>query len=204
VTVDEGRFTITRAGQPIGREEFSIRRTPSNDTSVVYVASGTATYGERRVTTALRTSPSGAPIAYEADVRVGGASVQRVRGQFAHGRFGSISRTAGGETSREDMLDGATVIVDDELFHQYYFLALDHSRTAAVLLVPRRGARLPARLERIGADSIDVAGRAVSTTRYRVRGPGDSTRELWLDDRGRVIKVSLADGVLAVRDEPPR
>ena len=39
-TVDEGSFSITRNGAPAGREEFSIRRTPSGaEGGAVYVAS---------------------------------------------------------------------------------------------------------------------------------------------------------------------
>ena len=35
-TVDEGSFTITRAGERVGREEFSLRRTPG-EAGAVYV-----------------------------------------------------------------------------------------------------------------------------------------------------------------------
>ena len=35
--------------------------------------------------------------------------------------------------------------------------------------------------------------------------PGGATRHIWVDDQGRVLKVSLdARGITALRDEPPR
>ena len=60
-TVDEGSFTITRNGQTVGREEFTIRSTPGAR-GAQFVARGTVSYTDRRLAPALSADSSGAPL----------------------------------------------------------------------------------------------------------------------------------------------
>src|SRR5215212_7429245 len=70
-TIDDGSFTITRHGEKIGREEFSIRRAPGGDAGAALIASATIVYDSRRVSPALRANAQGIPVAYQVEVRSG-------------------------------------------------------------------------------------------------------------------------------------
>ena len=205
-TVDEGSFTITREGTRIGREEFRIVRQPVAG-GAEYVARGLAAYGDRRITSALQTDIAGAPLRYQIEVKNGADTESRLTGQIVHGRFTAQVRTARGEAASEFAAGDGTVIVDDEIFHQYYFLSLGNRLTGPVtdlaLLAPRRNAQGPMRVTKAGAESIDVGGQRIAAVHLAVAGAGPA-HEIWVDAGGRVLKVSVPSrGLVAVRDDPP-
>jgi hypothetical protein len=70
-TVDEGSFTISQNGTRIGREDFRIRRTPTGESTVNFVASATVTLGDRQLAPDLRTDTRGGVLAYRVEVRAG-------------------------------------------------------------------------------------------------------------------------------------
>ena len=152
VTVDEGSFTVTRGGSRIGREEFRIVRQPSGG-DVEYVARALAAYGERRIAPALQTDGAGVPLRYQVEVRTAAGVEERLSGQAAGTRFRVQARTARGEAAREYLHSRSTLLVDDELFHQYFLLALGGRDGGGELplLVPRRNVHGTARVARVGA-----------------------------------------------------
>ncbi len=147
VAIDDRRFNVTRAGLPLGREEFSIRRAAPSDSSALSFASGTATSGSRRVTSTLRTR----------------ATVFRSRTT----RRSATARLA------------FSAYAVDELFHHPFFLTMAGAGGAVRLPVPQRGVRLGATLSREGADSVTIAGRVASATRFTLRGTGRDGRTVW-------------------------
>jgi hypothetical protein len=206
-TVDEGSFTITREGTRVGREEFRILRQPVAG-GTEYVARGLTAYGERRITAALQTDASGSPLRYQVEVKNGAETEARLTGQIMHGRFSAQVRTARGEAASEFAAGDGTVLVDDEVFHQYYFLAmggrLSSATTELALLAPRRNAQGPMRVSRTGTEPVDVGGTSLSATKLSLSGPGMPARTVWIDASGRVLKVSIPDrGLVALRDDPP-
>ena len=54
-----------------------------------------------------------------------------------------------------------------------------------------------------GSETVEISGARVSARRLEVHDPGGTTRHVWLDSQGRVLKVTI-DGVTATRDELPR
>ena len=105
------------------------------------------------------------------------------------------------------MLGGPTLLVDDELYHQLYFLSLGDRAggTEVSTLMPRRNVQGSTRVARSGADPVVIAGRAIPATRLAVTTPDGVRREVWVDASGRVLKVSVpGNGTLALRDDPPR
>jgi hypothetical protein len=206
-TADEGTFTVTREGARIGREEFRIMRQPVAG-GVEYVARGLGAYGDRRITAALQTDATGAPLRYQVDVRNGAETESRLTAQIVHGRFSAQVRTARGEAASEFATGDGTVIVDDEIYHQYFFLPLAGRLGTATsdvpVLVPRRNAQGPVRVSRGGSDAVTIGGQSVAATRYTLTLPGLTERQVWLDGSGRVLKVSVpAQGIVATRDDPP-
>lgn len=204
-TVDEGSFSITRGGERIGREEFTIRRTPGAEGQPVLVASATVAYDQRRIAPALRTDSAGAPIAYALEVRAGTEVQEQLKGAVGRGRFSAVTRTPRGESAREYIVTDGALILDDEVFHQYYFVARAARAGGIPIVVPRRSAQVVMRIEDEGATTVTIAGRALPARRLTLREPGGATRAILVDAQGRVLQVELpATGVIATRDDPPR
>ena len=204
-TVDEGSFSILRNGQRIGREEFTIRRTPGAEGQPVLVASATVAYDQRRIAPALRTDSSGAPIAYALEVRTGTEVQEQLKGAVGRGRFSAVSRTPKGESAREYIVTDGALILDDEIFHQYFFVARAARTGTLPVVVPRRGAQVMMRIEDGGAATVTVGGRALTARRVTMREPAGGRRDILVDAQGRVLQVELpALGIVATRDDPPR
>ncbi len=207
-TVDEGSFTVTRGGATIGREEFRILRQPAGGGTEL-VARGLAAYGDRRIAPALQTDQDGQPLRYQVEVRSGRQVEQRLTGQVtSRGHFATQSQTGGSEAAREYLVTDGTVVVDDELFHQYYFLARHRKAGGSAtvpMLAPRRNVHGPARVQDAGSDRLTLGARTLDATRLEVTEPGGRVRSVWVDAEGRVLRVAgAADGLVAQRDDPPR
>jgi hypothetical protein len=206
-TADEGTFTVTRGGGRIGREEFRIMKQPVAG-GVEYVARGLSAYGDKRVTAALQTDATGSPLRYQVDVKNGVDVESRLTAQIVHGRLSTQVRTARGEAANEFATGEGTLLVDDEIYHQYYFLPLSGRLGSASaelsFLVPRRNAQGTVRVNRSGADPVTIGGQTLAATRYVLSSPGAPERQVWLDAGGRVLKVSVpSQGIVALRDDPP-
>jgi hypothetical protein len=206
-TVDEGSFTVTRGGVTVGREEFRILRQPAG-AGTELVARAAAAYGDRRLAPALQTDAAGLPLRYQVEVRDGRAVTHRLTGQFARGHFATQAQTGSGESARTYLVGDTTVVVDDELFHQYYFLALYRragGEARVPMLIPRRNVHGAARVRDAGAERLTVGARVVEAMRLEVAEPAGRARTVWVDAAGRVLRVaSPADGLVAQRDDPPR
>jgi hypothetical protein len=201
--VDEGRFIITRDGRRIGTEDFVIRRTPGAGGDVL---TGTATvaYDDRRLAPALRTDPKGSPLAYQVEIRVGPEVQESLRGQIGRGRFSARIRTPGGESAKEYIVSDGAVILDDEVFHQYYFLGMSARTGSVPVVVPRRNVQVSMRVQTGGgSEMVEIGGTRVAARHLEISDPGGTNRQVWLDSQGRVLKVTV-NGVTATRDELPR
>ena len=204
-TIDEGSFTITRNGQKIGREEFSIRRAPGTDNAATIVASATIVYDDRRLSPALRVDTRGVPVAYQMDVRVGSDMQERLTGTVGRGRFSALTKTPRGESAKEYVVSDGALILDDDVFHQYYFVAQDSRSGVVPVVVPRRNLQVATRVHSAGGETLNVGGRAIEARHLVMSDPAGGSRDIWVDAQGRVLKVAIASrGILALRDEPPR
>ena len=207
VAVDEGSFAVTRAGAAVGRERFRIVRQPAPG-GAAFVARAVGAYGARRVTPALQADADGEPLRYQVDVRGAGAE-ERVSAQGgAAGHFAAQVQRGGREGAREYLLAPGTVVVDDDAYHQLYFLArraMDGA-TRVPVLVPRTDAQLTVTVTRAGSESVLIAGRAVPATHYALADARAGwRRDLWVDHDGRVLRVVVPNlGIDAMREDPPR
>ena len=202
--VDEGSFTISHNGTRIGREEFAIRRTP-NPGGDVLVANATVVYTDRRLSPALQTDAAGAPLRYQVEVSAGADVHERLQGRVGRGRFSAQLRTPRGESAREYVVADGALILDDDVFHQYYFVARAGRTGAVPVVVPRRNVQVTMRVDNEGADVVAISGDRVPATRYVMTEPDGAARRIWVDTQGRVLKVTLESrGITATRDDPPR
>jgi hypothetical protein len=203
-TVDEGRFIISRGGQRIGTEDFLIRRqaSPGGD---VLVAQATVAVDDRRLSPALRADSSGAPLAYQVQVKVGTEVQEHLSGRIGRGRFSAQLRTPEGESAKEYIVADGALVLDDDVFHQYYFLGRSDRTGSVPVVIPRRNAQVTMRVESAGAAQVAIGGTEVRAHQLVLTEPDGSARRVWLDDRGRVLKVALdGRGIVATRDELPR
>ena len=203
-TVDEGRFIISRAGQRIGTEDFLIRRqaSPGGD---MLVAQATVAFDDRRLSPALRADTTGAPLVYQVQVRVGAEVQEQLSGRIGRGRFSAQLRTPRGESAREYIVADGALVLDDDVFHQYYFLGRSERTGSVPVVIPRRNAQVTIRVQPQGVEQVAIGGAQASARLLQLTEPDGSTRRVWLDAQGRVLKVALeGSGVVATRDELPR
>ena len=198
-TVDEGSFTVTRAGRT-GREDFRIVRVASPN--VVLVGTGTSVNGTSRVVAVIRTDTTGAPLDFQLDGRESNEVRERITIQASRDRLAARSQSPRGESAREYFLRPGMAIFDDEFAHQYYFLTLQ-GRDAVAAVLPRRNELAQLHVLSKGEDAIEIAGARV-TARHYVVSDAVSERQLWTDASGRVLRVEApALAFTAVRDALP-
>jgi hypothetical protein len=204
--VDEGSFTVTRQGARIGREEFRIVRQPAAGGSA-YMARATAVYGDRRVAPALQTDGEGVPERYQVEVRRGGSVEQRVSAQVAGTHFRAQTVSDVGEAAREFILEPGTVVIDDEVYHQYFFLVRRAARSGGgvAVLAPRRGTQGVVAISLERTERITIGGQSLQARHYVLNDRVGGRREVWADEQGRVLRVTVpGEGLDVVRDDPPR
>lgn len=201
---DEGTFMVTRNGVPLGREAFRIVRAPG-PAGQVYRATGQSALGDNRFTTSLGTDSSGVPVSYESELSQRGEVVQRLKGRGRPGRFSVLVQTKNGEASREYLLNNGALLIDEEVIHQFYFVTMAPTKGPLVVITPRAGQQARFRLEERPAETVEIAGRGVSSRRFALGQASGSTTDVWTDASGRLLKVVIPDkGITAVRDDLPR
>jgi hypothetical protein len=210
--IDQGSFTITIAGSTTisGRETFAIRRAPGG-----YQASGTVLFADRRLSPTLTTDPTGAPVSYALDVRSGPGRVERISVVRDRAFLTLRARVPEQESVRElpatiarrtpdSSLVGGTVLVDDDIAHQYYFLVHGRREGVVSVVVPERRMVISMRVERLGPDSVRIGGKPLQAVRVRVTSDSDDERLVWIDGAGRVLQLARPEKhLIAVRDSPP-
>jgi uncharacterized protein DUF6134 len=198
--VDEGSFTVTRAGRT-GREDFRIVRVSAGGATTI-VGTGTAVNGTSRAVSVLRTDTAGTPVDFQLDGREAGELRERVTIQAGRDRLAARSQSPRGESAREYFLRPGMVIFDEEFAHGYYFLTLQ-ARDAVTAVLPRRNELTQLHVLSKGDDVIEIAGTRVTARHYSVTDAGGE-RQLWTDTTGQVLRVEVpALAFVAVRDALP-
>jgi hypothetical protein len=202
--VDEGSLTISRAGRPIGREDFTIKQTPGTS-GPIFVASAVVKYDDpaRRLSPALQADIGGAPLAYQVEVTSGTELEQKVSALIGRGRISQRTQTRRGEAAKEYVVADGALVLDDDVFHQYYFLALRAAEGTIPVVVPRRNTQILMTASARDAESVEIGGRAIPARRIVLAASGAPERQVWVDESGRLLKVQVGD-LVALRDEPPR
>src|SRR5688572_30742487 len=121
--LDEGTLSVSQKGTPIGRESFRIIRAPAPG-GQVFLATGTSVLGSSKLTTRLGADSSGVPVSYESEQTLQGRLFQRLKGQGRPGRFNVLKQTKTGESAREYVLNNGALLMDEDVFHHMYFVAV--------------------------------------------------------------------------------
>lgn len=200
--VDEGSFTITVNGAPAGRENFWIRTTP-DPRGTVYIATATSVIGGRRIEPRELAAENGSALRYDVKLTENG-DVQQTSGVVDRSRMSLSVRNARGESSREFVVADGALILDEDIFHQYFFLARRGASGAVPVIVPRRNAQVTARVSTSGSEPLAIGGTTLQA-RHLVVAQGGVSTDVWVDADGRVLKVAIPSrGLVALRDDPPK
>lgn len=199
--IDEGTLILTRAGSPVGTETFRVVGVGSEAAGQMRLT-GQRSIGEQRISTSLLTDSLGTPASYALSIKDGRTEVFQLTAQGAPGRLASIWRDQQRNESMKEFVvtPAATVILDDDLCHQFALVALHRKNGQLKVIVPRTGREFSETLAPAGMESIEVGGRSVTATKF---GLG-SGRQFWIDAAGRLLRVVLPNGITATREELPR
>jgi hypothetical protein len=199
---DEGTFVVTRNGVVVGKEAFRIVRSGGKDQ--LYTSTAQCAFGDRRISPALSADRAGVPLLYRVEVKNGGEIEERLQATGRPGRLHAVLQTRTGESSKEYVVANGAVILDDDVYHQHFFVPLARRSGQVIVVVPRRNSQVVGRLDDRGTDKIRVDGRDVVAVHLVITLP-DGARDLWFDESGRLLKVAMpARGVIALREELPR
>lgn len=202
-TLDRGSFSISVNGQRVGREDFTISGTPGAS-GMEYLSKATVTWGDRRLTPSLWSDSSGAPSRYRVEVKGTSGSVERWMGSISRGRVSAQINTPRGEADREYVVADGAVMLDDDVFHQYYFVALRANGATVPIVVPRRNTQMVLRVSNAGNERVSIGGTSIEARHLQFTEPSGVVREVWVDSAGRVLKVAIPSrGIVALRDDPP-
>ena len=203
--VDEGSFTVSRGGDRIGREDFSIRHVPTTPGAFETLTRGLVVLGAQRLTVDFSADSIGLPARFQSKTMVDGRTGETYRAEVTGRRYSARALRPSGESAREIRLPDGALLVEDGVLHILQFVVARGAGTVAAV-VPARGVVLALTIEAAGADRVSIALQSIDARKFIVReGTTALVREVWTDGAGRLLKVAIpAEHLLAVRDEAPQ
>src|SRR4051812_21789331 len=197
--VDEASFTFTRAGAPYGTESFKIvRRLGTEGTE--YIAQCPRTTEGGNVRTALATDSAGSPTSYGRATTGAGQGLLTAR--RATNRL-PVNEEGAQASSRDYVFAPGTLILDDDVIHQLYFVTWRDARDLGFVSPGEKSAG-QGTLTEVGRENVAIGNASVPAVRYTF-GSGAGKREIWVDSGRRLLKVAHpAKEIVGVRDLPPR
>ncbi len=200
-TIDAGSFSITRNGQRTGRETFTILEQPRGE-GWEQVAKGTLSYGDTLIRPDLKTDPSGAAVTYSVETR--NSDNERWKGAIVRGRVSAEIHTSHGDSEKQYIVTDGALILDDDVFHQYYFIPKRTTNGTVPILIPRRNTQMQLKVAAAGSETVTIGTKDIEARHFVLTETDGARRDLWVDAAGRVLKVAIpARGIVALRDDPP-
>lgn len=194
VILDEGRFVLYLDDTRAGTETFRLRRVGDGSEARIWadaVVELEGRSGPLRMRPVLKTRLDLAPLQYENVVQADGET--RVGLEATDGLYLARIESPTGERERELRARPGTVVLEEHVVHQYYFLPSPPDPGEAMdvpVVLPRSGTQITARYSTVGPEEVRVDGRSVTATHVRLV-VGEETREVWLDEQGRVLRLLI-------------
>lgn len=204
---DAGTFDVQVGGRSAGTEVFEIRQSGAGSGAQIIasgrvnlvVPTGTLDLLTRLETTGFQAEPS----AYE--VTVGGTSPRKIVGTIGNNRFSARIATPSGEQMREYVASSGATVLDDGVAHHYYFLARRMRNGSVPVIIPRENRQVMAAIRDLGMETVTIGEAEVPLYHLEVQPDGGDLRHVWVDDLGRVIRVTIPTrGYVAVRTQLPQ
>jgi hypothetical protein len=207
VLLDEGTFRILIEGREVGTESFDIRRAEP-DAEMQIIARGeirmNLSDGRVDLQPLLRTGGSDMGVtAYR--LQISGHTSEQIDVRIEDRRFTTTVRSEVGERQQQSRATPGTLLLETGVAHQYYMLAarVGSQGGTVPIIVPREGAQFDLTVTIVGTESVQIGGESLSARHLRLEGRGE-TRELWVDNEGRVLRLEFpAGGYVAVRTARP-
>ena len=109
-----------------------------------------------------------------------------------------------GESEREYVVSDGALLLDDDVFHQFYFLARRSDQGTIPVVIPRRNTQVVLKVTNQGNENVTIGTKTISAQHLVFSDPSGQVRDVWVDDKGRVLKVEIpARKLVALRDDPP-
>ena len=202
VVVDQGSFAISYRGRPAGAEEFSIRRAGLGPDDAMF-ANATVTLStdgrSQEVRPLLRATPAGVAIEYQVEV-VGADALELGLRRVAR-RYVATIHSETGEEQREFPADMDTRVLEQDVAHFYYFLRDAGPGTITPVIEPRSRSRDELTTGPFVDEQLTIGSTAVTARRVEYSS-GESSRWVWYDPLGRVLRVEIpATGYVAERTD---
>jgi hypothetical protein len=204
--LDEGTLVLTRGGAVVGTESFRVVSAAMGDRTDLIKLTGHVPAADQQTSSTLVSDSIGTPLTYSLVVKAGATTVLDLKANAAPRRLTSMAKDQrGNESMREYLVSpGATIVLDEGLYHEFAVLALRRGNGSVKVISPRSGKESVETISPGGLEAIDVGGHSVTATKYTI-GSGATRREFWVDSAGRLLRVAdPARGVIATRDELPR
>jgi len=203
--LDDGSFTLSRNGERIGREDFSIRHVPTTAGAYETLTRGVVVTSSHRLTVDLSADSLGYPVRYQSKTADDGRAGDTYRAEVVGRRFSARVVRNSGESARELLLPPGTLLVEDGLMHPLQFVVARGRGTVAAV-VPARNVVVSLTVADAGPDRVSIALQAIEAHKFVVREDASGlVREVWVDGSGRVLKVAIpAEKLVALRDDAPR
>jgi hypothetical protein len=202
VVVDQGRFAISYQGRPAGTEDFSIRRAGLGPDDAMF-ANATVTLSttgsSQEIRPLLRATPAGVAIEYQVEV-VGADALELGLRRVAR-RYVATIHSQNGEEQREFPATMDTRILEQDVAHFYYFLRDAEPGSVTPVIEPRARTRLQLTTSASVDETLTVGSTPVAARRVEYTA-GESSRWVWFDPLGRVLRVEIpATGYVAERTD---
>jgi hypothetical protein len=199
MVVDEGTLAVTRGGVSLGTEAFKIVRRQGAE-GVEFVAQCTWTVPGRVVKTALTVDSGGSPTSYSRTAS--GSSPGQLTVRRAPGRL-TVDETGDRASTKDYLFEAGSLILDEDLHHQLYFVTLKVSTAPIAYVAPGSRASGRGAVVDLGPETLTIGKQSVQATHFAF-GIGAARRDIWIDSKRRLLKVSVpSQRIEAVRELSP-
>lgn len=199
VVLDEGTFRILRDGREVGTETFAIRRVGQGADAHV-IANAVIELADQQVRPLLKTTPELDVSAYQ--VEVTGTSPTEIAVTSTGRRFVARVRSPEGEMEREFRQSPGSVLLEEGVAHQYWFLSQLGEGTEVTVLVPRAGSQDRIAVRDARTEALELGGERVQARHVTFAIDG-TLHEVWYDQEGAVLRVAVpSQAYVAQRTAP--
>jgi len=198
VVNDQGSFTISFGGHPLGIEKFRIRSFPDRIEAEAEIEVKTEQAGQSfdvKTNPHLTLTPQFEPQSYEVSRK--GAQPFHLEVDFRTSPAKSRLRlpTSKQDDERDFVLPRDVVVLDDNVVHHYQLL-VDHfalkpeKRQTFKAYIPQEALPGDLIVEEVGTGEVEFAGRK-ETLRHFIVGADLAQIELWVDDQNHLQRVLI-------------
>jgi len=206
--LDRATMVISRDGEVVGREEFTLHRGRVLDGGAGTFHTGYTLSTSGYYPTSRSYAGTMSVVAFNADSQPSSARMDlegtgqpNVFVDFTARRITVRNRTSTGESAGQFPKPARMLVVDESLLCSFAVVLPGNGDGSVVLFYPRSGRSARARLEDHGTQPTEVAG-GERRLRHWTLGTGDVIRHLWYDSSGRLVKIDIPSERLTAYRSP--